>query len=74
MNNYKFFQHNACEYFPCHDGADIERFNCMFCFCPLYGKTDCGGDYNILNNGIKDCSTCTIPHSNYDYIIYKLTE
>ena len=34
--NYKFFSHRECEYFPCHKGADPERFNCLFCYCPLY--------------------------------------
>lgn len=36
----------------------------------------CGGNYKILPNGIKDCSNCTIPHSEkgYDYIMEKLNE
>lgn len=33
---------------------------------------DCGGDYTILDNGWKDCSKCTLPHYDYDYVIYKL--
>ena len=35
MPNYDFFQHKACEYFPCHQGADPETFSCLFCYCPL---------------------------------------
>lgn len=59
----KFFQNKTCEYFPCHKTDDIENFNCMFCYCPLYalGK-NCGGSYRYLENGVKDCSGCTLPH------------
>ena len=41
---YAFFQNTACENFPCHETKFPERFNCLFCYCPLYalGK-DCGG-------------------------------
>ena len=34
--HYAFFQNRACEFFPCHKGADAENFNCLFCYCPLY--------------------------------------
>lgn len=34
--NYKYFAHRECEYFPCHAGADADDFNCLFCYCPLY--------------------------------------
>lgn len=69
-----FFQNTACEYFPCHAVADGNRFNCLFCFCPLYPMADCGGPYVTLENGVKDCSACTLPHKteNYDYILRKL--
>lgn len=70
--NYKYFQNKECEYFPCHK---IDKINCLFCFCPLYNK-DCGGNYIILEKGIKDCSNCLIPHGKdgYDYIIKKISE
>jgi hypothetical protein len=70
--SYKKFKNKECEFFPCHK---TEHLNCLFCFCPLYNsKYDCGGDYTILSNGIKDCSECLIPHSEtgYDDIIYFL--
>ena len=72
MANYKFFQNTACEYFPCHNSKEI---NCLFCFCPLY-YLECGGDFIILQNGIKDCSNCLIPHTpeGYDYIIERIKE
>ena len=62
-NRFSFFSHKDCEYFPCHSGVAPEEFNCLFCYCPLYalGK-DCGGAYVILENGMKDCSRCTLPH------------
>ena len=74
MCKYKFFQHKDCEYFPCHTNIPVDEFNCMFCYCPLYFLDDCGGNYHILNNGIKDCSNCDIPHDKemYDYIISML--
>ena len=70
-SNFVFHQNDKCRYFPCHD---LEGdFNCKFCYCPLY-FLNCDGNFKILNNGIKDCSKCTIPHENYDYIINKLKE
>jgi Zn-finger protein len=66
--NYKKFTHEACEYYPCHDFNDI---NCLFCFCPLYTFQDCGGTFTVLENGIKDCSNCQLPHTNtgYEYVV-----
>lgn len=68
--NFKFFQHRECEFFPCHKTDDIENFNCLFCYCPLYALGEnCGGNFKIIS-GIKDCSDCMVPHrrKNYDYI------
>ncbi len=70
--NYKFFNHKDCEYFPCHKTNDPDNFNCLFCYCPLYALKDkCGGNFRYTDNGIKDCSNCFLPHrrDNYDYII-----
>lgn len=69
--SYKFFQNKECEWFPCHS-APLNKFNCMFCFCPLYTISNCGGNYITLENGVKDCSKCTLPHLNYDYVINTL--
>ena len=66
--HYAFFSHRACEYFPCHPGADPENFNCLFCYCPLYvlgGR--CGGNFTWLPNGRKDCSGCLFPHDPHHY-------
>lgn len=71
---YAFVQNTACEYFPCHPTEHPERFNCLFCYCPLYRKADCKGTYTLLSNGVKDCSACLLPHQNYDYIVHALTE
>jgi Zn-finger protein len=32
---------------------------------------DCGGNFVMLENGMKDCSNCEIPHSEsgYDYVV-----
>ena len=75
--SYKFFQNKACEYFPCHQGADPERFNCLFCFCPLYALGEkCGGNFRYTEDGIKDCSDCRVPHvrENYDKICGRFAE
>lgn len=71
---YKFFENRKCEYYPCH--KNVKGINCLFCFCPLYKLEDCGGEYIILDNGIKDCSNCMLPHgpAGYDIIIRKLIE
>lgn len=75
--NYKFFQHRDCEFFPCHDMKDIENFNCLFCYCPLYALGEnCGGNPKFTENGIKDCSFCKLPHNrkSYDYIVSKYSD
>jgi Zn-finger protein len=72
--NYSFFQHRECECFPCHKTDDIEDFNCLFCYCPLYTLGDkCGGDFIYTQSGIKNCVNCSVPHKreNYGLIISK---
>ena len=71
-NSYRFFQNKECEWFPCHSIPSTDNFSCLMCFCPLYNYDDCGGNYIMLENGIKDCSGCIVPHYNYDYVINKL--
>ena len=70
----RYFSNTECEYYPCHAGAKPDNFNCLFCYCPLYGLKDCGGNPQYLPNGIKDCSDCLRPHENYDAIIARLRE
>ena len=70
----KFFTNTNCEYFPCHVG--IEEINCLFCYCPLYLKEDCPGNYKMIEAGgkqTKDCSDCLFPHrpENYSKVIEK---
>ncbi|MBE6985308.1 MAG: metal-binding protein [Ruminococcaceae bacterium] len=75
--SHRFFQNTACEYFPCHEGAEKESFNCLFCFCPLYALGEsCGGNFTYTQNGIKDCSHCHVPHhkENYDAICSRFSE
>ncbi len=68
MANHEFFQNTACEYFPCHRGVEIQQFNCLFCYCPLYALGDrCGGDFTYTEGGIKDCSDCLRPHQKHRY-------
>lgn len=68
MPEYQYFSHRSCEYFPCHEGADPEDFNCLFCYCPLYVLgTECGGAFTILPDGTKDCSGCLYPHRRENY-------
>jgi len=74
--NYKFTQHKSCEFFPCHKTNNPEKFNCLFCYCPLYMLKDkCGGNFKYTN-GIKDCSDCLVPHSpgGYEHVMSKMKE
>jgi len=71
--SFRFFQNRACQYYPCHPGADPDTFNCLFCFCPLYFVPDCGGDFRMMK-GVKDCTPCLRPHrpEGYDEIVDRL--
>lgn len=73
-NSSNFFRNHNCEYFPCHKVNNAENFNCLFCYCPLYNHSDCGGNYSITESGIKDCIDCTLPHKaeSFQYIMDKL--
>lgn len=73
-NSASFFCNRECEYYPCHETQ--EDLNCLFCFCPLYTMTDCGGCYTFTEAGIKDCSACLLPHrpENYAYILKMIGE
>lgn len=75
-NSHRFFCNRDCQYFPCHTTSKPEEFNCLFCFCPLYFFDECGGNYRILESGVKDCTNCLIPHvpRGYDHILAKLKE
>jgi len=73
----KFFTNTSCEFFSCHQNIPKEQFNCLFCYCPLYGlKDQCGGNFTYLDNGVKDCTNCGIPHSKngYDFIMSKKSD
>lgn len=75
--DHTFMTNTMCPYFPCHAGADVESFNCLFCFCPLYALGEaCGGAFHYTEGGIKDCSHCLLPHSEggYDYILEKSSQ
>ena len=75
--NYKFFNHKDCEFFPCHKTNKQEEFNCLFCYCPLYALGEnCGGNFKYTDKGIKDCSSCILPHKkdNYNYIMSKFQD
>lgn len=68
MNRYSFFTNRQCEYFPCHQNADPEDFNCLFCYCPLYVLGNrCGGAFSYTESGRKDCAGCTFPHKRENY-------
>lgn len=74
--SYKFFQNKDCEFFPCHKVKDLENFNCLFCFCPLYALGNkCGGNFKYKND-VKDCSKCFITHSKggYEHVMSKIRD
>ena len=73
-HSHRFFCNKDCRYFPCHTTKRPDDFNCLFCFCPLYFLEDCGGNPRILDNGVKDCTNCMLPHApaGYDRIMERL--
>ena len=74
---YAFFQHRACEFFPCHKGVPEEDFNCLFCYCPLYALGEkCGGACVYLESGVKSCEHCAFPHrrENYPKVLARFSE
>ena len=73
-NSSRFFRNSDCEYFPCHKVADTENFNCLFCYCPLYHMKHCPGNHEFIPNGLKDCTNCTLPHTDYDAVIKVLLD
>lgn len=77
IEHYKFTQNKACEYFPCHKVKDIETFNCLFCYCPLYALGDgCGGNFAFTASGVKSCMGCTKTHglNAYDHVMGHMKE
>ena len=74
---YAFFQHRACEFFPCHAGVPEADFNCLFCYCPLYALgSKCGGNCVYLASGVKSCEHCAFPHrrENYPKVLARFSE
>ena len=66
--HYAFFQNRECEYFPCHKTDDPDRFNCLFCYCPLYALgRRCGGNFRYNEHGYKVCTHCLFPHRPENY-------
>ena len=72
--SFSFFQNPYCKYYPCHKNVDPDSFSCLFCFCPLYHMKNCPGTPSYLTNGIKDCTHCTLPHTDYKQVIAVLTK
>ena len=73
----RFFQNRECPHFPCHQGVAEEKFNCLFCYCPLYtlGRS-CGGNWSYTEKGVKSCRDCTFPHEpeNYERVTGRFEE
>ena len=77
----KFFRNDKCDLFPCHEVPDVDKFNCILCFCPLYSLGEkCGGNFvmktSTRGQTVKSCLNCNEPHlaENFDMIMTKLTE
>ena len=73
-NSFDYFANRECPYYPCHEKASAEYFNCLFCYCPLYALGEqCGGNFRYMDDGVKDCSGCLLPHGKggYDHILQK---
>jgi len=66
--SFKYFENRDCKYFPCHK-MDIQDFNCLFCFCPLYFAICPGTPRYKERNKImfKSCTDCEYPHRPENY-------
>ena len=64
-NSHRFFANTGCRYYPCHEMEG--ELNCLFCYCPLYFLSDCGGEYSYTDKGIKDCSACLKIHDEQSW-------
>lgn len=51
-NSHRFFENKECRYFPCH--KNLEEFNCLFCYCPLYTREHCPENYEAVINLLKN--------------------
>jgi Zn-finger protein len=75
-DSFSFFENKECDYHPCHPSVK-GKFNCLFCFCPMYYAVCIGEPEYIQINGmmVKDCSGCDYPHrpENYSTIVDYLT-
>ena len=65
--SHKLFTNKKCVYFPCHAAPADGEFNCLFCYCPLYGYDNCPGNPMYVWSEekqvfIKDCQLCTYVH------------
>lgn len=70
-NSHKFFRNHECKFFPCHKQPSEDKFNCLFCYCPLYHLGDkCLGKFEYIEN-TKVCTNCHLPHmpEYYDNIV-----
>jgi Zn-finger protein len=47
----------------CNKCHNVDTIYCIYCYCPLYPIRQCGGNFTLLENGIKDCSNCIKPHT-----------
>ena len=76
--HYKFFPEQALRILSVPQDQEHGHIQLPFlCYCPLYALGEnCGGNYKYLENGIKDCSNCLVPHSpkGYDYVTSKYSE
>ena len=66
--SFKYFENRDCKYFPCHK-MDIQDFNCLFCFCPLYFAICPGTPRYKESKGLmfKSCTHCDFPHRPENY-------
>lgn len=64
----QYFENKECIYYPCHD---MDKINCLFCFCPLFRRGVCKNKETNLKDYLEFCSKCKFPHEpeNYQKII-----
>ena len=63
--HYTWFQNRECEYFPCHKGCGRRKFNCLFCYCPLYRHPNCRGQASCCGTGSRTAPTACCPTTGW---------
>ena len=69
--NYKFFQHKDCEFFPCTRLINRRISTACSAIVLCMRSATNAWNFQYTDTGFKDCTNCMFPHvrSNYEKIL-----